>query len=180
MGWELTSLKWRKQNRPEVWLVMKALVEFLYPCGGTSNWPNLYLPIQYTFETRLKPFPAYHQLMRPENNDLNISINIFQNFNWKIVEILTWRCCWHSVHSGSNSCASGIASWTTNVDWTAKQRVQLIKLFRWRNWSASSKPCWHIFDKTSGFGGNKMRIKRLMFCRDNSILVLAQFTYFMR
>lgn len=90
----------------------------------------------------------------------------------------SWRCCWHSIHSGSKSCASGIASCTTNVDWTAKHRVQLIKLLRCKNCSASSKPCWHIFDRTSGFGGNKMRMKRFIFCRDSSILVLAQFTCF--
>lgn len=88
----------------------------------------------------------------------------------------TLRCCWHSVHSGSNSWVSGAASCTTKVDWTAKHRVQLIRLFRCRNCSASSKPCWHIFDSTSGFGGKRMRMKRFIFWRDNSMLVFAQFT----
>lgn len=90
----------------------------------------------------------------------------------------TLRCCWHSVHSGSNSWASGIASCTTNVDCTAKQRVQLIKLLRCKNWSASSKPCWHMSDITSDRGGNKIRIKRLMFCLDSSMLVFDKFTCF--
>lgn len=138
----LTLLVWRIQNRQELWLAEIVFAVVWHLCVGTSNWPNLYWPIQCTFGKRSTPFRAYHQLMHPAIYRFNSESFGLQSETRKWYGVITFRCCWHSVHSGSySSCASGIASCTTNVDCTARQRVQLIKLFLCKNWRASSKPC---------------------------------------
>lgn len=62
---KLTLLELRIQNRLGVWQATRALVEFLYLCDGTSNWPSPYLLIQYTFEIQSILFLACHQSERP-------------------------------------------------------------------------------------------------------------------
>lgn len=70
----LTLLVWRIQNRQERWLaeIVFAVVWHLYV--GTSNWPNLYWPIQCTFGKRSTPFRAYHQLMHPAIYRFNLEL----------------------------------------------------------------------------------------------------------
>lgn len=81
--------------------------------------------------------------------------NVTSDNNNEIILILTCLCSLHSLQCGSYS-KSSCDSDTTNVDWTAKHRAQLIKSFLWRNLKASSKPCLHMFAKISGFGGNNI------------------------
>lgn len=80
----------------------------------------------------------------------------------------------HDLHSGSY--CSGVCLDSTKVDWIARHRVQLIRSLRWRKWRASSNPCWHMLERISGFGGKRIRMKRLMFCLLISMLVFAKFT----
>lgn len=90
------------------------------------------------------------------------------------MKILT--CLWstHSWHCGSYSKFSSFSE-TVNVECTARHLVQLMRLFLCKNLRASSNPCLHIFDKISGFGGNKILANLYMLCLDSSMLVLATF-----
>lgn len=165
-----------KSNWLEVLRVMKALSRLSHSYVQTSSWSVLYSLFQCTFELQIELFLAYFQPMQPL---INMKPLFYTKLQWitskKLWKKNTSRCCWHSVQSGWNTFSGWAGACTTNVDWTIKQRVQLIKLFRWRNWSASSKPCWHMSLTASTFGGNIMRTNRFIFCRDNSMLVFAKF-----